>query len=92
MGFAAGAESDVIAYLAARYFGMRAYGCIYGFLYAPYGIFSSISPVLYGYIRDTTGSYDQMLIAAMALSATGGALLLALGRYPDWRQLKAFAA
>ena len=70
MGFVAGAESDVIAYLAARYFGMRAYG----------------------YIRDTTGSYDQMLIAAMALFATGGALLLALGRYPDWRQLKAFAA
>jgi len=70
MGFAAGAESDVIAYLAARYFSMRADGRI----------------------RDTTGSYDQMLIAAMALFATGGVLLLALGRYPDWRQLKAFAA
>jgi MFS transporter, OFA family, oxalate/formate antiporter len=84
MGFAAGAESDVIAYLAARYFGMRAYGRIYGFLYAPFGIFSSISPVLYGYTRDTTGSYDNMLVAAMGLFAVGGALLLALGRYPDW--------
>ena len=92
MGFVAGAESDVIAHLATRYFGMRAYGRIYGFLYAPFGIFSSISPVLCGYIRDTTGSYDQMLIAAMALFAIGGALLLALSRYPDWHQLKASAA
>jgi MFS transporter, OFA family, oxalate/formate antiporter len=88
MGFAAGAESDVIAYLAARYFGMKAYGRIYGFLYAPFGIFSSISPVLYGYTRDTTGSYDNMLIAAMALFAIGGALLLALGSYPDWGSSK----
>lgn len=87
MGFAAGAESDVIAYLAARYFGMRAYGRIYGFLYAPFGIFSSISPVLYGYTRDTTGSYDDMLIAAMALFTIGGVLLLALGRYPDWNKV-----
>ncbi len=86
MGFAAGAESDVIAYLAARYFGMRAYGRIYGFLYAPFGIFSSISPVLYGYTRDNTGSYDNMLMAAMALFAIGGTLLLMLGRYPDWQQ------
>lgn len=84
MGFAAGAESDVIAYLAARYFGMVSYGRIYGFLYAPFGIFSSISPVLYGYTRDTTGSYDNMLIFAMGLFAVGGALLLGLGKYPNW--------
>ncbi len=85
LGFAAGAESDVIAYLAARYFGMISYGRIYGFLYAPFGIFSSISPVLYGYTRDTTGSYDNMLIFAMGLFAVGGALLLLLGKYPDWK-------
>lgn len=84
LGFAAGAESDVIAYLAARYFGMRSYGRVYGFLYAPFGIFSSISPVLYGYTRDTTGSYDNMLMVAMVLFTAGGLLLLALGRYPDW--------
>lgn len=88
LGFAAGAESDVISYLAARYFGMKAYGRIYGFLYAPFGIFSSISPILYGYTRDTTGSYDNMLIAAMVLFAIGGALLLALGRYPVWGKPK----
>ncbi|WP_321326539.1 MFS transporter [uncultured Parasphingorhabdus sp.] len=84
LGFAAGAESDVISYLASRYFGMVAYGRIYGFLYLPFGVFSSVSPVLYGLTRDTTGNYDLMLMVAMGLFALGGLLLLTLGRYPDW--------
>lgn len=82
LGFAAGAESDVIAFLAARYFGMRHYGTIYGWLYMPFGIGSAISPILYGWSRDATGSYDTMLTAAMLMFAGGGALLLTLGRYP----------
>lgn len=84
LGFAAGAESDVIAFLAARYFGMAQYGRIYGWLYMPFGIGSAVSPILYGAVRDATGSYDAMLTAAIALFAGGGALLLMLGRYPDW--------
>jgi MFS family permease len=85
LGFAAGAEADVIAYLAARYFGMKQYGRIYGWLYTPFGIFSATSPLLYGFIRDTTGSYDLMLKIAMGLFGLGAALLLTLGRYPDWQ-------
>jgi MFS transporter, OFA family, oxalate/formate antiporter len=84
LGFAAGTESDVIAYLAARYFGMANYGSIYGALYMPFGIASAVSPILYGAVRDRTGSYDPMLMGAMAMFAVGGALLLLLGRYPDW--------
>jgi len=83
LGFAAGAESDVIAYLAAKYFGMAHYGRIYGVLYMPFGIGSAISPIIYGYVRDQTGGYDPMLWAAMFLFAGGGALLLPLGRYPQ---------
>ena len=45
LGFAAGAESDVIAFLAARYFGMAHYGRIYGWLYLPFGIGSAVSPI-----------------------------------------------
>ncbi len=82
LGFAAGAESDVVAFMAARYFGMVEYGRIYGLLYMPFGIFSSISPLLYGYVRDQTGSYDLMLQVSMVLFAIGGVILLTLGRYP----------
>jgi MFS family permease len=82
LGFAAGAESDLIAYLASRYFGMANYGKIYGMLYMPFGMASAVSPVLYGRVRDVTGSYDQMLYAAMFLFAAGAVLLITLGRYP----------
>lgn len=83
-GLAAGAEMDVIAYLAGRYFGMAHYGKIYGMLYMPFGIAASISPALYGWVRDTYGSYDLMLQAAMILFLFGAFILLALGRYPDF--------
>lgn len=85
LGFAAGTESDVIAYLAAKYFGMAHYGRIYGVLYMPFAIGSAISPIIYGMVRDRTGGYDPMLIAAMVMFAAGGALLPLLGRYPDPR-------
>ena len=74
----------MIAYLASRYFGMKAYGKIYGLLYMPFGVFSSISAPLYGYTRDVTGNYDLILGWAMGLFAVGGVILLVLGRYPVW--------
>jgi MFS transporter, OFA family, oxalate/formate antiporter len=86
LGFAAGAESDLIAFLAARYFGMAHFGRIYGMLYMPFGLMSAISPVIYGTVRVKTGSYDGMLMAAAVMFVVGGAMLLALGRYPDEKE------
>ena len=86
LGFAAGAESDLIAFLSARYFGMANFGRIYGMLYMPFGLMSAISPVLYGTVRVKTGSYDGMLTAASIMFVVGGALLLLLGRYPDEKE------
>jgi MFS family permease len=83
LGFAAGAESDLIAYLAGRYFGMANYGRIYGMLYMPFGLGSAASPVIYAQVFDRTGSYDAMLTVAIGAFIAGGALLLLLGRYPE---------
>jgi OFA family oxalate/formate antiporter-like MFS transporter len=87
LGFAAGAESDLIAFLSARYFGMAHFGRIYGMLYMPFGFMSAISPLIYGTVRVKTGSYDMILLVAAGLFIIGGALLLAMGRYPA-RNLK----
>lgn len=83
LGFAAGAESDLIAYLTGRYFGMAHYGKIYGMLYLPFGLGSAVSPIVYSSVRDATGSYDAILQVAIFAYVVGGALLLLLGRYPD---------
>jgi MFS family permease len=84
LGFAAGAETDLIAYLAGRYFGMANYGQIYGVLYMAFGIAAALSPTAYGWVRDTTGSYDPMLFAAAGMFVVGACLLLLLGPYPDF--------
>lgn len=86
VGLAAGAETDLIAYLAGRYFGMANYGRIYGFLYMPFGIASAISPAAYGWVRDMTGNYDRALHAALVMFLAGAGLLMLLGRYPDFSQ------
>lgn len=83
LGFAAGAESDLMAYLTGRYFGMANYGKIYGMLYMPFGFFNALSPVIYASVRDNTGSYDAILYVAIFAFVIGGGLLLLLGRYPD---------
>jgi MFS transporter, OFA family, oxalate/formate antiporter len=83
LGFAAGAESDLIAFLAGRYFGMAHYGKIYGMLYMPFGLCSAVSPLIYARVRDVTGSYDSALFAAIFAYLVGATLLLLLGRYPD---------
>ncbi|MFN3864243.1 MAG: MFS transporter [Erythrobacter sp.] len=83
LGFAAGAESDLIAYLTGRYFGMANYGRIYGMLYMPFGLGSAASPVIYAQVFDRTGSYDAILTLAIGAFIAGGALLLLLGRYPE---------
>lgn len=84
LGFSSGAETDLIAFLAGRYFGMANYGQIYGMLYMAFGISTAVSATLYGWVRDTTGSYDTMLFAAGAMFVAGALLLLTLGRYPDF--------
>ena len=84
LGLATGAETDLIAFLAGRYFGMAHYGKIYGMLYLPFGLASSVSPAAYGWVRDVTGSYDAMLYVAIGLFVGGAMMLLGLGRYPDF--------
>ena len=83
IGLAAGVESDLIAYLSARYFGLKNYGRIYGIMYMAFAIGSSTSPALYGVSYDLFGSYRVALLAAAGLFCLGALLLLLIGRYPQ---------
>ena len=82
LGFAAGAESDLIAYLASRYFGLAHYGRIYGTLYLAFAVAAAIAPAAYGFSRSATGSYDTILYVAAGMFVVGGLLIATLGRYP----------
>jgi MFS family permease len=82
VGFASGAETDLVAYLSARYFGLRHYGRIYGAQYAVFGLASGIAPPLFGFVHDRTGSYDAILFIAAFAFGIGALLLLTMGKYP----------
>lgn len=83
VGLSIGAELDLIGYLTARYFGMRAYGRIYGVLYAAVLVGSAVSPVAYGQASDLTGSYAAALFGGAAALTAAALLFLTLRRFPD---------
>ncbi len=81
MGFAAGAEQDLMAFLVARYFGMKNYGVIYGCLYGAFALGAGSGPWIFGRAYAQTGSYDGMLLFAGGAFICGSLPLLLLGRY-----------
>lgn len=82
VGLSIGAELDLIGYLTARYFGFRAYGRIYGLLYAAVLVGSALSPVAYGAAVDLTQDYAAALCGGAALLLLAAVLFLALRPFP----------
>ncbi len=78
LGFAIGAELDLMGYLVARYFGLTQFGRIYGWLYCAFIFASGIAPLWVGALRDATGNYAAALVtgAVGLIAACAGFLLL----------------
>lgn len=83
VGLAAGAEVDLLAYLTARYYGLRAYGQIYGWQLAFFSLGAGVGPIVVGAMQDRAGSYDPALYGCAAAMVVGAVLLGTLGRFPQ---------
>jgi MFS family permease len=83
IGLAAGAEVDLVAYLASRYFGLKNYGQIYGWQLAFFALGAGLGPITLGKLYDMTGGYSAGLMACIAGFIVGGGLVAALGRFPE---------
>jgi predicted MFS family arabinose efflux permease len=81
-GLAAGAEVDLMAYLVSRYFGVRALGKIYGGVYIAFALGPGPLVPAFGWLRDTTGSYQTGLLWVGVSLGCAGLLLLTLGPFP----------
>ncbi len=81
LGFAVGAEVDLIGYYTARYFGLAHYGAIYGIQYSVFILGAGIAPILTGYIWDQSGNYDIALMIGAALMVPVVALALSLPKF-----------
>lgn len=81
LGFAIGAEVDLIGYYTARYFGLKKYGVLFGLLYSCFSAGCALSPAIAGYIWDQTGSYQSAIIGAAVLISMSVLIVLTLPRF-----------
>lgn len=83
VGLGLGAEVDLIGYLQSRYFGLRAFGQVYGYLFAIFTVGAALGPFVMGASFDAFGSYRPMLAAFLGVLAVAGIAMLCLPRrYP----------
>lgn len=82
VGIGQGAEIDVVAFMIARYFGLKSYSSIYGLSTLGIALSASIGAAMIGYAYDRFGNYDLAITAASASFALAAMLYLAMGRYP----------
>lgn len=86
LGLGQGSELGITAYLTTRYFGLKAYGAIYGILYGVASFGVGIGLMSMGIIHDIADGYGPMkfvFIGAMSLVIL---LVLTLPRYVYKRQ------
>jgi len=82
VGLGMGAEVDIIAYLVSRYFGLRAFGSIYGYAFAAYILGGLAGPLAMGVGVDRTGAYQWPLGSFLIAMALAIGLMWRLGPYP----------
>ncbi len=81
-GLAAGAEVDVTAFLASRYFGLKYFSRIYAWFYSAYSAGAGIGPLLTAQAVEHYGDYTEILYVHAALLIIAGLMLTRLKPFP----------
>jgi MFS family permease len=81
MGLGQGAEIAFAAYLASRFFGLKAYGAIYGLLFAASNVGIGVGLGLMGLVHDWAGSYKPMALVFGGALAVSVVLVTFMGPY-----------
>ena len=82
LGLAVGGEYDAIIYLCSRFFGMRNFAALFGWVASGRLAGMGLGPVLAGWIHDRWGSYEMFLIAVVPMGLLAGLMIATLGKYP----------
>lgn len=81
VGLAAGAEVDVMAYLASRYFGLKHFGAIYATFFSVYAVGTSAGPVFTSWLATNNGDYSLALWCLVGVLCVSSVLLLRFRSY-----------
>lgn len=82
IGLGQGAEIDIVAFMIARYFGLRSYATIYSLSTLGIALGVALGASLIGRAYDHFGNYDVALVAASGSFFLAALFYLAMGRYP----------
>lgn len=82
-GLTVGSEVDVIAYLAAKHFGLKNFGALYGVLQMALAFGTAFGPLAAGAVFDRNGSYAPFLMLTTVLMAASAIALFTLGPAPS---------
>ncbi|HEX4192460.1 MAG TPA: MFS transporter [Stellaceae bacterium] len=80
-GMGLGAEGDLLGYFVSRYFGLRSFGTIYGFMIGIFSLGNGVGPFLMGLSYDNTHSYLTAALGFEVLLLICCGLVLCLGAY-----------
>jgi sugar phosphate permease len=83
-GLGLGGEYLIIPLMAAQLFGVRVLGRVMGIILTADGVAEATVPMLIGYLRDSTGSYDVGFTTLIVIAVAGAATIAFL---PD-RQIE----
>lgn len=81
LGLASGTEIDMIGFLTSRYFGMKRFGQLYGYLFASFVVGSALGPYMMGLAFERLHSYEAALWAFGVFMLLASTLMLCLGTY-----------
>lgn len=80
-GIGVGAEVDLMAFFVSRYFGLKAYGRIYGLMFAVFTFANGVGPSIAGWSFDKYHSYGPAFLIFEGMLVVTCLLLAPLGRY-----------
>lgn len=81
VGITTGTEVDIIGYMTSRYFGLRQFGQLYGYLFGIFLVGTGLGPVAMGAIYTRFHSYDSGFIVFGVMLAIAFVLMFFLGAY-----------
>lgn len=82
LGIGIGAEIDLMAFFASRYFGLRNYAKIYGTMFGMFGLGVGFGPALSGLSFDRFHSYTPIFVVYEIMLLITCVIFLRLGPYP----------
>jgi MFS family permease len=81
LGLAAGAELNAVGYLAAKYFGLRNFGALFGTISGCLVLTNGLGPLVVNHVYDVTRSYAAGLWLVIPFALLSSVLFVTLKRY-----------